>query len=271
MSKKFIYNSSKTESPSVVRVMPDESGLEYVGFEVCKIRKGETIKREANENEVCAVILSGKTKVRTKELRLDSIGNRLDIFEKIPPYSLYVTKNDFCEFEALTEVVEIALCYSPSKGSFPSRLIEPMDVGVIERGQGNMKRYVHNILPEDKEADSLLVVEVFTPEGNWSSYPPHKHDVLNLPEESLLEETYYHRMKPDNGFAFQRVYTDDLTTDEALVIRDGDVVVVPYGYHPVAASPGHDLYYLNVMAGPKRLWRFHNDQNHEWLFKSIEV
>ncbi|NYE04236.1 5-deoxy-glucuronate isomerase [Bacillus niacini] len=265
MQKKLLYKSIKSEQPSLVRVMPEESGLQFVGFEACKIQKGETIKREAKENEICAVILSGKVKITTKELTFDDIGNRLDIFEKIPPYALYVTKDDCCEMEALTEVVEIAFCSSPSAGSYPTRVIKPADVEVIERGKGNMKRYVHNILPEDREADSLLVVEVFTPEGNWSSYPPHKHDVLNLPVETLLEETYYHRMKPDKGFAFQRVYTDDQSIDAAFAIKDGDVVVVPKGYHPVAASPGHELYYLNVMAGPTRLWRFHNDKDLEWL------
>ena len=113
----------------------------------------------------------------------------------------------------------------------------------------------------------MLVVEVITPGGHWSSYPPHKHDRDALPDESYLEETYYHRLKPAQGFGFQRVYTDDGSLDEALTVKDGDVVLVPRGYHPVAAPHGYDLYYLNVMAGPKRIWRFYNDPQHEWLMK----
>ena len=138
----------------------------------------------------------------------------------------------------------------------------------ITRGKGSNTRYVTNILPEtDPGAHSLLVVEVITPGGNTSSYPPHKHDTDDLPHESLLEETYYHRLNPPQGFAMQRVYTDDRSLDEALVIEDGDVTLVPRGYHPVAAVHGYDLYYLNVMAGPKRTWKFHNAVEHEWLLK----
>ena len=116
--------------------------------------------------------------------------------------------------------------------------------------------------------ESLLVVEVITPNGNTSSYPPHKHDKLNLPKESLLEETYYHRLNPPQGFAFQRVYTDDRKLDEAMAVEDGDVVLVPKGYHPCASIHGYDLYYLNVMAGPVRTWKFHNAPEHEWMMIS---
>src|SRR5437763_1291380 len=118
-----------------------------------------------------------------------------------------------------------------------------------------------------RDGQSLLVVEVITPSGNWSSYPPHKHDRDALPNESLLEETYYHRLNPPQGFAFQRVYTDDRSLDETMAFEDGDVVLVPKGYHPVGAAHGYDLYYLNVMAGPRRVWKFHNDPAHEWMLK----
>ena len=109
------------------------------------------------------------------------------------------------------------------------------------------------------------MVEVITPNGNWSSYPPHKHDLDNLPEESFLEETYYHRINPPQGFAFQRVYTDDGSLDETMTVHNHGVVMVPQGYHPVGAPHGYDLYYLNVMAGPKRIWKFHNATEHEWI------
>ena len=129
-----------------------------------------------------------------------------------------------------------------------------------------MSRKIHNILPEEKEADSLLVVEVFTPDGNTSSYPPHKHDTLNLPNESLLEETYYHMIHPEQGFAFQKVYNDDRSLDETISVENKNVVLVPEGYHPVSCVPGYESYYLNVMAGPVRTWKFQNDLDHEWLF-----
>jgi 5-deoxy-glucuronate isomerase len=126
---------------------------------------------------------------------------------------------------------------------------------------------VRDILPQTEPAASLLVVEVRTPPGHSSSYPPHKHDQDNLPHESSLEETYYHRLDPPQGFAFQRVYTDDRSIDEALAVEDHDVVMVPRGYHPVIVPHGYESYYLNVMAGPTRAWHFHNDPAHEWMLK----
>ena len=116
------------------------------------------------------------------------------------------------------------------------------------------------------QAERLLVVEVLTPNGHWSSYPPHKHDQDDLPDESYLEETYYHKIRPPQGFALQRVYTGDRSLDETMSVVDGDAVLVPRGYHAVSAPPGYDLYYLNVMAGPIREWKFKNDPDHEWLY-----
>src|SRR3989442_8266960 len=114
-----------------------------------------------------------------------------------------------------------------------------------------MERRIHHILMEDAAAESLLLTEVLTPAGHWSSYPPHKHDTDDPPRETALEETYYHRIRSGEGFALQRVYTRDGTLDETVAARDGDVVLVPRGYHTVSAPPGYDLYYLNVMAGPR--------------------
>jgi 5-deoxy-glucuronate isomerase len=136
------------------------------------------------------------------------------------------------------------------------------------RGKGTNTRYICDILPhDDPTADHLLVVEVVTPASHSSSYPPHKHDVEQPPVETKLEETYYHRLNPPQGFAFQRVYTDDRSIDEACAVEDHDVVMVPRGYHPVTAPHGYDLYYLNVMAGPNRFWVFKNDPAHEWMLK----
>lgn len=161
--------------------------------------------------------------------------------------------------------LELAVCKAPSKGNHPIRLITPNDIGVEKRGFGNNKRLVHNILPETEPADSLLVVEVFTDEGNTSSYPSHKHDDKNSPNETYLEETYYHRFNPPQGFALQRVYTDDRSLDECMAVYDKNVVKVPRGYHPVATIAGYNNYYLNVMAGPVRQWKFTWEHDHLWV------
>jgi 5-deoxy-glucuronate isomerase len=163
--------------------------------------------------------------------------------------------------------VELAVCSAPGAGGGEARLIDPARMSREVRGSGTNQRHVRNILPETEAAESLLVVEVITPGGHWSSYPPHKHDTATEGEETALEETYYHHVNPPQGFAFQRVYTDDRSIDETVTVEDGDVVMVPRGYHPVGAPHGYDLYYLNVMAGPKRQWIFRNDPAHDWIVK----
>lgn len=267
MSRLVIPSHSPNEEGNVVRVTPESAGWEYVGFEVYVLAKGQTLRKETKDQEACLVLLKGKANISTKLERWEQIGLRMDVFEKVPPYSVYVPANDVYEVEAMTDV-EVAVCLAPGKGTYPARLIPPSEVGVEIRGAGNIERRVHNILPESQPADSLLVVEVFTPEGNWSSYPPHKHDQDNLPHESYLEETYYHKINPGHGFMVQRVYTDDRSIDETMVVKNGDVVLVPKGYHPVSAPPGYEGYYLNVMAGPVRTWKFHNDPDHDWVMES---
>ncbi len=163
------------------------------------------------------------------------------------PAALYVPAGSRWRVTAESDL-ELAVCTAPGKaGARPARAIRPENLSKETRGKGTNTRYVTNILPEDQPADSLLVVEVIAPGGHTSSYPPHKHDQDNLPEESLLEETYYHRMSRPQGFAFQRVYTDadengDRSLDETMAVEDGDVVMVPKGYHPCAACYGYDQY-----------------------------
>ena len=137
------------------------------------------------------------------------------------------------------------------------------------RGHGAHARTINPILMGDEQAESLLVCEVYTPPGHWSSYPPHKHDRDAMPEESFLEETYYFRIDPPQGFGLQRVYTDDRSLDETLSVRDRDTVLVPRGYHTVSAPPGYAVYYLNVMAGPTRAWAVANDPDHEWTLRAM--
>ena len=151
------------------------------------------------------------------------------------------------------------MCTAPAARGSSLRLLEPEDARYEARGEEAEARDIFHILMEDQPAESLLVTEVRTPAAHWSSYPPHKHDVDDPPRETLLEETYYHRIRPAGGFCFQRVYTDDRSLDESIAVVDGDVVLVPRGYHPVAAGARHDSYYLNVMAGPVREWHVTTD------------
>lgn len=265
MSNLIVRKGSRGPGGNVLTITPQSAGWKYVGFEVYQLKQGETLQRETDGREACIVLLGGKAHVKTAHASFSEIGQRMSVFEGTPACSVYVPAGDRFVVEAVTDL-EFACCWAPAQGILEARLISPEQVGVEKRGNGEMERTVHNILPESQPAESLLVVEVFTPPGHWSSYPPHKHDEMNLPQESLLEETYYHKVDPAHGFCLQRVYTDDRSLDEVLVVRDGDAVLVPRGYHPVSAPPGYAVYYLNVMAGPVRTWKFRNDPDHEWLF-----
>lgn len=270
MSKLLIKSKEPDEEGITLKATPESTGMQYVGFEVLTLKKGQTIDRQTLDKEVCIVLLSGYADVKTKEKEFNNIGERMSVFEWVPPYSVYISCEDEYTIKSITDV-EIALCSAPGKENNEARLIKPEDVKKEKRGSGNLTRYIHDILPEQEEADSLLVVEVLTPQGSWSGYPPHKHDVENLSHESLLEETYYHKINPEQGFAFQRVYTDDRSIDENMTVENNQTVLVPKGYHPVAAPPGYDVYFLNVMAGPERKWKFTNDPNHEWLLEHKKV
>ena len=253
---------SRTES-LMHHITPQSAGWTYVGFDAHELFPGERIAAQTHGREVCIVMLAGRAQVAAGGVDLGVIGERMSPFEG-PPWSLYVPARSDYALTALTPC-EIGICSAPGTGKLPARVIPPGAVGQLTRGAGSNTRHVANILPENEPAESLLVVEVITPPGCWSSYPPHKHDADDLPRESLLEETYYHRLNPPQGFAMQRVYTDDRSLDETMSVSDKDVVLVPRGYHPCAAPPGYTLYYLNVMAGPRRVWKFHNDPAHEWL------
>ncbi|MCO5073568.1 MAG: 5-deoxy-glucuronate isomerase [Rhizobiaceae bacterium] len=265
MSKLLVRPSSK--SGRVAHVTPESAGWTYVGFDLWKLPAGEVASGETGEREVCLVFVTGKGAVTAGGQELGVLGDRSTPFEG-KPWSVYVPQGSSWSVRA-ESAVELAVCSAPGLGGgLPVRVIGPNDVAQEVRGKGSNTRHVTNILPEGEPADSLLVVEVITPAGNTSSYPPHKHDQDDLPSESYLEETYYHRFNPPQGFGFQRVYTDDRSLDEAMAIEDGDVVMVPKGYHPCATCHGYDLYYLNVMAGPTRTWKFHNAAEHEWLLKA---
>jgi 5-deoxy-glucuronate isomerase len=251
----------------VSHITPASAGWTYVGFALHRLKPGETVSAATGDREVCLVFVTGKGRAKAGTEDFGLIGERMSPFEG-KPWSIYVPQGSDWSVTAETDL-ELAVCSAPGLGGgLRARVIAPEQLGREVRGRGTNTRYVTNILPENEPADSLLVVEVITPGGHTSSYPPHKHDRDDLPRDSYLEETYYHRLNPPQGFAFQRVYTDDRSLDETMAVEDGDVVLVPKGYHPCAACHGYDLYYLNVMAGPKRTWKFYNAPEHEWLLKA---
>jgi 5-deoxy-glucuronate isomerase len=263
MSGLLLKNHGPDVYGLVHRVTPESAGWGHVGFELYRLAPGQSLEAATGGREACLVLVAGAATVAAGGERLAEIGERPSPFEG-KPYAVYVPYRSDYRVDALSEL-ELAICTAPGGGDHGVRLIRPDQVAASVRGKATNTRHVHDILPETEPAHSLLVVEVITPSGCWSSYPSHKHDTDDLPNESELQETYYHRINPPQGFAFQRVYTDDGALDETMCVHDGDVTLVPKGYHPCATAHGYDLYYLNVMAGPKRIWRFNTEPPHRWL------
>ena len=257
----------RKNSKEIVCVTPQSAGWRYVSFSAQLLAPGESLTLCDDAKELCAVILTGIVSAKADDLAWKEIGGRKSVFEDAAPYAVYVPPRTKLTITAKTDA-ELAVAGAPAKGELAAQLIEPATMRLGVRGKGGNTRYVCDILPQDEPAESLLVVEVKTPSGNSSSYPPHKHDVDNIPAESLLEETYYHRIDPPQGFVFQRVYSDSRDIDESMAVEDRDVVLVPRGYHPVVVPHGYQSYYFNVMAGPKRVWHFHNDPAHEWILSA---
>jgi 5-deoxy-glucuronate isomerase len=257
---------ARREGRDVAEVTPRSAGWEYVGFRALRLADGEQVAVDTAERELCVVVVTGRADVTVVATTYQRLGTRDSVFEPTAPAAVYVPPG-----HAVTVLArggaEIALCTAPSDGAPRQvRVIDPASMRRSTRGQGSNLRHVCDILPQDDPtAAHLLVVEVVTPAGHSSSYPPHKHDTDTPGQETRLEETYYHRLDPPQGFAFQRVYTDDRSLDEACTVEDHDVVMVPRGYHPVVVPHGYSLYYLNVMAGPQRRWIFRNDPAHEWM------
>jgi 5-deoxy-glucuronate isomerase len=251
MTKLVVHTHDAEADGCVLRVTPESAGWTYVGFEV--YRNGSVAQR-LDDRETCVVVLSGTADLQAGGQEWGGVGGRASVFDG-PPTALYVPPG----VEWSAEGDDFAVCTAPARTGAKLRLLEAAGARFESRGTDSESRSIFHILMEDQPAESLLVTEVRTPAAHWSSYPPHKHDVDDPPGETLLEETYYHRLRPDGGFAFQRVYTDDRSLDEAIAVVDGDVVLVPRGYHPFSAGARHDSYYLNVMAGPVREWRITAD------------
>jgi 5-deoxy-glucuronate isomerase len=238
-------------------------GFEFLSFENRRLRAGERFDGGTQENELAIVMLGGICSVKSARGEWRSIGERATVFDGMP-FTLYLPVQT--DFTVMTESgCDMAFCFSRAEEEHEPRLITPAEVGVEIRGGGNATRQINSMVGPDFPAHRLMVVEVYTPAGNWSSFPPHKHDVHLPPGEVDLEEIYYYRIQRPEGFAVQRVYTASRSLDETLTVRDGEMVLVPEGYHPVAAAHGYNVYYLNALAGTARSLAASDDPDLAWV------
>jgi 5-deoxy-glucuronate isomerase len=239
-----------------------QASWEWMSFFVRRMQPAD-VYQAVTEHEEAAFVLLGGNCLADWGSGAQRIGKRKNVFDGFP-YALYLPPGNHVRFTAET-VCEIAECRVPSEARFEPRLITPRDVVTSLRGGGNASRQIVDVIPPAFPADRLVVVEVYTPGGNWSSYPPHKHDVHDPPKEVDLDEIYYYRINSPDGFAFQHLYSGQHTGERTLKTRDGDAVLVRSGYHPVVAGPGYDVYYLNFIAGSARMMAVTEDPQHVWI------
>ncbi len=264
MSERLHLKAGDPANGPVHAITPEVAGWQFVSFFDHRLGAGGTVHRPAADVERAVVVLEGSATVRAGSDRWSSLGSRQSVFDgPAPPVLLLEPGLDLAvEAEQPTSLI---VAEAPAAEVRRTRLFEPADIFVETRGSGITERTIHHLLPPSVEAGRLILFEVFTPGGNWSSYPPHKHDTEDPPREAYLEELYYYRFKRPEGWGFARVYTPDRSLDVSFAPTDSDVVLVPRGYHPFGAPAGYDAYYLNVMAGHHRAWHFTVDPDHAWL------
>jgi len=258
------------EGSDPVALSPEEAGWEFAGLRVLSLVAGERRVLTLDGFEAAALPLSGSCRVEVGATAFDLAGRE----------SVFTSVSDFVYLPAGSEAVlrsegpaEIAVPVARASRRLDPAHVPARAVSVEVRGGGPATRQVNNFMAADAfEAERLIAVEVLTPDGNWSSFPPHKHDETS-DVEVPLEEIYYFRIGGANGFGVHRTYTTDGTIDATVTVRDGDVFLIPRGYHgPSIAAPGHTMYYLNVMAGPgERAWRVCMDPEHEWLVERLRA
>lgn len=247
-------------------VTPESTGFEYLSLRIRKILRGERLSSETGSSELGIVVLGGRCSVESSAGSWSDFGSRRNVFDGLPT-ALYLPIET--EFIVVAETdCEVALCFSRAEEKHAAQLIKPEDIEVEVRGGANATRQINHILKPEFPAQRLLLVEVYTPSGNWSSYPPHKHDVHSPPDEVDLEEIYYYKIDRPEGYAIQRVYTTDGRINETLTVRDGELVLVPEGYHPVVAAHGYNVYYLNALAGSARSMAASDDPAYAWVRQS---
>jgi 5-deoxy-glucuronate isomerase len=264
-------------SPALA-ITPARAGWRYLGFRILELAQDERQTVGSPDHETGLVVIGGggvAIEVGGASLILEG---RTSPFDALP-WAAYLPAGRTGELAARParagEPVIVALASAPRSGrSGTSRtpfVIDPAAVRVEIRGRGNATRQINHILAPDAPADRLELVEVLTPSGNWSSWPPHKHDRDALPEEAVLEEVYYYRFRRPEAWGVQRLYRADRSRDCLWEVRQGDLVIVPDGYHPFVAAHGDDAYYLNALAGDRRTMACSFDPDLDWVRQAWET
>jgi len=255
-------------------ITSSEAGWSQLNFIARTLKPGQKWVGDTGNNEYLFVLLGGNFLAETSAGTFKTSNGRKDVFSGLP-HGLYLPQHTRYEITPVGSFLDIACGWCAAEQIFPAHMISPSDVvnmGIEYRGGDNASRQINRLLPPGSKANRLVCVEVYTPSGNWSSFPPHKHDTRKTkPEtgeliEAKLEEIYFYKIDKPQGFAIQKVYNDDRSLDEIAEVHHNDVVLVPEGYHPVVAGHGYNIYYLNFLAGSDQSLLSTDDPDHKWIY-----
>lgn len=265
----------KPTSELILEITPKAAGWDLINFQARRLFKNQKWNFETGQNELALVVLSGTLSINSNKGNWQNLGKRESVFSGAGS-GLYLSLNTNFQVTAQTNC-EFAVTWVPAIKEYAPFVIEPSKTEIIIRGGDNVTRQINNILPPGSPVEKLVLVEVYTPGGNWSSYPPHKHDKVVKENgkvlEADLEEIYFYKIDKKEGYAFQRIYTDETSPlhqsgfpiDALICARDNQAVLVPEGYHPVVSAPGYTTYYLNVLAGSHQSLAASDDPKYAWV------
>jgi 5-deoxy-glucuronate isomerase len=269
-SETMLVRSQDTGASGIfAHVTPAEAGWQYLNMAARRMARGETWAFNTGDYEYAHVILGGQCNVHTSEGDFLQVGRRPNVFSGMP-YAVYLSHDTDFEIEALTDGFEVASCWVETDQDFPAQLVTPADSKIELRGGNNASRQINGIIPPGFNCHRIVAVEVYTPGGNWSSYPPHKHDIHRQDAdgtllEADLEEIYFYKLDRSEGYAYQRVYNDSRSIDAVMMAQNHDMVLVPEGYHPVVSAHGYTTYYLNFLAGSAQSLANADDPAYAWV------
>jgi 5-deoxy-glucuronate isomerase len=266
----LLMKSSQAKEGIYQEILAEDAGWEFLNFNARILKKGQVWKGFTGENEYGIILLSGDYSVKTDQGNWKTKNGRKHVFDGIA-HTLYLSRNTEFELTAESEILDIALGWCETTEDHPAQFKEPTKSVIEIRGGDNATRQINSLIEPGFDCQRLVSVEVYTPSGNWSSFPAHKHDERILDNdgnliEARLEETYFYKTDKPQGYAIQQIYTSDRSLDEIAVARNNDVVMVPKGYHPVVAGHGYNIYYLNFLTGSDQSLANTNDPDHEWIY-----
>lgn len=253
-------------------VTKEEGAWEFLNFQARLMKKGEVWRGNTEDNEYGIILLSGNYRLKSDKGEWQTVNGRKDVFSGIA-HTLYLPRHTDFELVAESEILDIAYGWCETDQDHIPVFKKPEEAEIEIRGGDNATRQINGLIQPGFSCHRLVAVEVYTPSGNWSSFPAHKHDERKVDSdgtllEARLEETYFYKIDKPQGYAIQQLYNDDRSFDEIAVARNNDIVLVPKGYHPVVAGHGYNVYYLNFLTGSDQSLANTSDPDHEWIYNS---